>query len=216
MGICDAGDVLLSDEEPVNGDEPAIWTVVDTKDLYRDDWVVALRQDVLQRTGANSNADRVSRRVLEHPGSVVVLAIDDEDQVVCVRQYRHSLQRRFVELPAGVCDSPGEDPLCVAQRELMEEAALIARHWTLLSITCSSLGLSTETVTIYLAQGLESATSAGFMRRHEEADMEVFRAPFHDLLDAVIAGRLANAQLVIAVLTHQLHRSRREQTNSNG
>ncbi|WP_231123760.1 NUDIX hydrolase [Nocardioides sambongensis] len=87
-------------------DRPESWPVLGSEDLHRDSWVVALRSDLMTRPNADGEAP-FRRLVLEHPGAAVVLAIDEEDRVLCLAQYRHPAQHRLVELPAGVCDHPG-------------------------------------------------------------------------------------------------------------
>jgi len=109
-------------------DSPERWPVESSRDLYRGDWIVALRADVVRRPGA-ADERAFERWVLEHPGAVVVLAVDDQERVCCLRQYRHAAQGRFVELPAGLRDADGEDPVETARRELREEAELEADDW---------------------------------------------------------------------------------------
>ena len=182
------------------GDVAESWPVVRSEDLHRDDWVVALRADYVT-SPSHPDGEPFRRLVLEHPGAAVVLAVDDDEQVVCVSQYRHPAQRRFVELPAGLCDTDGEDPLEVAKRELQEEALLSAEDWTHLRSTYSSPGISAERIHYYLARGLRDASRGDFELEHEEADMHVFRVPFADLLAAVMDGRVTDAPVIIAVLT---------------
>ena len=178
------------------------WPVVRSEDLHRDDWVMALRADYI--TSPSQPEDEPFRRiVLEHPGAAVVLAVDDEDRVVCVAQYRHAARRRFVELPAGLCDADGEDPIEVATRELQEEVLLAAEEWTHLTSAYSSPGISSEVIHYYLARGLSEVDRGDFALAHEEADMEVFRVPFADLVSAVLDGRVTDAPVIVAVLTAQ-------------
>jgi ADP-ribose pyrophosphatase len=186
-------------------DVPESWPVVGSEDLHRDDWVVALRSDRVVAPG-DPDGEPFRRLVMEHPGAAVVLAVDGpvgEERVLLVRQYRHAAQRRFVELPAGLCDAHGEDPLAVAKRELREEAQYAASEWTHLTSAYSSPGISAELIHYYLARGLTPADRGDFAMVHEEADLEVFWAPFTDLVDAVLAGRVADAPLVVAVLAAQ-------------
>ena len=99
-------------------DEPMQWPVTRSVDIHRDDWILALRADFLHRP---DNPDETFRRlVIEHPGAALVLAVDDEERVCCIRQYRHNASAMMVELPAGVCDVKGEDPIETAKRELRE------------------------------------------------------------------------------------------------
>lgn len=186
------------DASPPLSDTEESWPVSSSTDLHRDDWVVALRADLIRRPGTDGPDFR--RLVLEHPGAVIVLAIDDRERVCCLAQYRHPAGVRFIELPAGLCDVPGEEPLVVAQRELVEEAALHAADWTHLTSTYSSPGLSSERMHFFLARGLTPADRGDFGAEHEEADMTLFWAPFSDLHAAVLDGRLSDAPLVLAVL----------------
>jgi len=180
-------------------DVDARWPVVRSQDLHRDDWVMALRADHIVPPDQPDH-EPFRRLVLEHPGAAVVLAVDEDEQVVCVRQYRHPAGRRFVELPAGLCDSAGEDPLEVARRELREEALLAADDWVHLTSAYSSPGISSEVIHYYLARGLHDVDRGDFELAHEEADMEVFRVPYVDLLDAVLAGDVRDAPVALAVL----------------
>lgn len=183
-------------------DREELWPVVRSEDLHRDDWIMALRADYIVPPD-DPEHEPFRRLVLEHPGAAVVLAVDDAEQVVCVRQYRHPARRRFVELPAGLCDADGEDPLEVAKRELREEALLAAEEWTHLTSAYSSPGISAEVIHYYLARGLTDVDRGEFLLLHEEADMEVVRVPFDELVGAVLDGRVTDAPVIVAVLAAQ-------------
>ena len=187
-------------------DRPASWPVSRSRDLHRDAWIVALREDVVTRPGHPE--DEFKRISLEHPGAVVILAVDDDEQVLCLRQYRHTTQREFVELPAGLRDAVGEPPVETAKRELREEAELAARSWQLLLSTFASAGISEESHDIFLARGLSTAARGDFAMVHEEAEMEVFWAPMSDLLDAVLDGRVRQGPLAQAVLAYDVLKRR--------
>ena len=175
-----------------------------TVDVHRDDWVVAVRRDTISRPGHPE--DQFGRLVVEDPGAVVILAIDEDDRVVVVRQYRHPAQMRLVELPAGKLDQPGEDPLVAARRELREEAALEAGRWTHLMTTWASPGITSETHALFLATELREVPR-DFDPHHEEADMILERVPRLELIEAVLDGRVADAPLVTAILAHEQLRS---------
>ncbi|MFL6003789.1 MAG: NUDIX domain-containing protein [Nocardioides sp.] len=184
---------------PEPGDAAESWPVEASTDLFRDDWVIALRADRIRHP--DHPGDEAFRRlVLEHPGAAIVVAMDDEQRVFCLRQYRHAARTRFVELPAGLCDVDGENPLEVARRELLEEAGLEAEEWVGLASTYSSPGISSELMHFYLARGLAPADRGGFVPEHEEADMETLWVDFADLHAAVLDGRLRDAPTVQAVL----------------
>jgi len=186
-------------------DVPLSWPVTSSVDVHRDDWVVAVRRDTISRPGHPE--DTFGRLVVEDPGAVVILAIDETDRVVVVRQYRHPAQMRLVELPAGKLDQPGEDPLVAAQRELREEAGLEAGSWTHLMTTWASPGITSETHALFLATDLRE-TPRDFDPHHEEADMILERVPRQDLIAAVLDGRVADAPLVTALLAHEILGSR--------
>ncbi len=192
---------------PLIGDQPASWPVASSTDLHRDGWVVALRSDQVLRPG-HEDEPAFRRLVLEHPGASVVMAVDDEDRVLCLRQYRHPARRAFVEFPAGVLDVEGEDPIEVAIRELREEAALEAGEWRHLLSTYSSPGISAEQIHIYLARDLRPADRGACVLEHEEAEMELFWAPFDELLAGVLDGRIGDAPVVQAVLMIALEAAR--------
>lgn len=184
------------------------WPVRASQDIHRDDWVVALRSDEVTAPGQQAAFNRL---VVEHPGAVAVLAVDAHDHVVVLRQYRHPVQQRLVELPAGLLDAPGEDPLATARRELAEEAGLAADDWTVLLDVVTSPGILSETVRIYLATGLtDTDPPEGYAAAQEEAVMTVHRVPIDQLKQAVLAGRVRHALVVAAVLAYsarQEHRS---------
>jgi 8-oxo-dGDP phosphatase len=188
-------------------DTPETWPVVSSTDLHRDDWIVALRSDQVTRPGHDE--DVFTRLVLEHPGAVVVLAVDDDDRVLVLHQYRHPVGERLVELPAGLKDVHGEQPLVTAQRELVEEAGLRAERWATLLDVYSSPGISNERVGIYLAEGLSEAEVAdGYVSEHEEADMTRHWVPLDELVTNALEGTIKDALAVVAVLALRVRRCR--------
>jgi len=141
----------------------------------------------------------IVREFVDHTGAVAVLAVDDDGRVLVIRQYRHPIATRDWELPAGLLDVPGEDPLEAAKRELAEEADLEAREWSLLTEFFTSPGGSNELLRVYLAKGLAALPTA-FDRSEEEADIEVRWVALDELLEAVSARRVRNGILVTAAL----------------
>ncbi|MGW2281803.1 NUDIX domain-containing protein [Streptomyces sp. NPDC001770] len=141
----------------------------------------------------------VGRDYQVHPGSVAILAIDDQDHVLVLRQYRHPVRHKLWEIPAGLLDVPGENPLAAAQRELYEEAHVKAEDWRVLTDVYTSPGGSDEAVRIFLARDLSEAVGERFAVSEEEADMEQARVPLADLVRGVLAGELHNSCLVMGV-----------------
>jgi len=144
---------------------------------------------------------RMKRDYLLHPGAVGVIALDDADRVVVVRQFRHPVGLRLVEPPAGLLDAAGEHWLDAARRELAEETELQASDWRVLVDYLTSPGCLQETLRVYLARGLSVAPRPdGFVVEHEEADMDVCLVPLTDLVDAIYAGRIQNPTMVVGAL----------------
>ncbi|MEU9106991.1 NUDIX hydrolase [Streptomyces xanthophaeus] len=142
----------------------------------------------------------VRRDYQVHPGSVCVLALDEEQRVLVLKQFRHPVRHRLWELPAGLLDVAGENPLHAAQRELYEEAHVKAEDWRVLADFYTSPGGSDEAVRIFLAQDLAEAEGERYEVSEEESDMETARVPLQDLVAGVLAGRLGNPGLVTGVL----------------
>jgi len=153
------------------------------------------------------NGGELTRDFVDHTGAVAILALSDEGEVLMIKQYRHPVRHRMWEIPAGLLDKQGEDPLDAAKRELAEEADLVAGEWHLLSEFHTSPGGSDEIIRVYLARGLADAPEV-FDRAEEEADMEKRWVPLDDALDAVLARRLHNPSTTIAVLAASIARSR--------
>jgi len=150
----------------------------------------------------------IRRQYVEHTGAVAILALDDQDRVLLIQQYRHPIRHRDWELPAGLLDIVDEEPLEAAKRELAEEADLVAEHWEPLVSSWTTPGGNDEVIHLFLATGISSAPAA-HEREDEEADIRVEWVPLDDAVDAVLDGRMRNGILTIGVLaTAQRRRDR--------
>lgn len=149
----------------------------------------------------------IAREFMNHTGAVAVLAMDERDRVLLIKQYRHPVRLRDWELPAGLLDVVSESPLVAAQRELSEETDLQAESWHVLSEMLTSPGGSNEAVRIYLARGV-SSTGTTFERSAEEAGIELQWVPLEDAVDAVLERRIQNSILCLGLLAAQLGRDR--------
>jgi 8-oxo-dGTP pyrophosphatase MutT (NUDIX family) len=159
--------------------------------------VFSLRRDTVAMPGGGDSV----REVVHHPGAVAVVALDDDENVVLLRQYRHPVGQHLWELPAGLRDEDGEPPLETAKRELAEEVQLAAARWSLLLSINNSPGFSDELVQVYLAEGLsEIDRPDGFTVEHEEADMTVARVPLADAVQRVFDGDIRNSSAVAGIL----------------
>ncbi|MGW3288902.1 NUDIX domain-containing protein [Streptomyces sp. NPDC001002] len=143
----------------------------------------------------------VRRDYQVHPGSVGILALDDQDRVLVIRQYRHPVRQRLWEIPAGLLDVPGENPLHAAQRELYEEAHVKAEDWRVLADVYTTPGGCDEAVRIFLARDLSEAEGQRFEAEDEEIDLEHARVPLDELVRSVLAGDIHNNCLVVGVLS---------------
>ena len=171
---------------------PHDYDVVASDRVY-DGKVISVRRDQLSMPGHTT----AWRDVVEHPGAVAVVALDEQDRVVIVRQYRHPIGRQLDELPAGLLDVAGEPALESAQRELAEEAGLAADDWQVLVDLLTSPGMSDEASRIYLARGLREVDRD--VQEHEEAEMTSSRVPLTELVSGVLSGRYENSLLVAGV-----------------
>ncbi|SNS34098.1 ADP-ribose pyrophosphatase [Geodermatophilus saharensis] len=166
--------------------------------------VIRLVRDTVAMPGGGDSV----REVVRHPGAVAVVALDDEGRVVLLRQYRHPVGGYLWELPAGLRDAAGEEPLATAQRELAEEVRLAAERWSLLTTTYSTPGFCDELVLVYLAEGLSDVDRPeGFTVEHEELDMTVERVPLAEAVQRVFDGSIRNAAAVIGLLAAAQHRA---------
>ena len=158
----------------------------------------------------NEAQEPILREYMSHPGAVVIVALrgdGGEEEILLERQYRHPVRAKLWEVPAGLLDIPGEDPLVGAQRELAEEADLVAQQWDVLLDIFNSPGCSSESIRIFLARKLQQ-TQTPFDREDEEADFEYQWVKLDDAVTAALQGRLHNASTVCAVLATEAARRR--------
>ncbi|GGM63703.1 NUDIX domain-containing protein [Microbacterium saperdae] len=145
----------------------------------------------------------IRRQYVAHTGAVAIVALDEQERVLLIQQYRHPIRHRDWELPAGLLDIAGEEPLEAARRELAEEADLVAAHWEPLVSSWTTPGGNDELIHVFLATGV-SAAPAVHAREDEEADIRVEWVPLDAAVDAVLAGRMRNGILSLGVLATSL------------
>ncbi len=138
------------------------------------------------------------REVVEHYGAVAIVAMNDDNNIPMVYQYRHAFGRRLWELPAGLLDVAGEPPQLTAIRELKEEVGLQASTWQVLVDLNSAPGFSDESVRVYLATGLTEVARPE--AHHEEADMTMGWFPVAEAARRVFSGEIVNSIAIAGVL----------------
>jgi 8-oxo-dGTP pyrophosphatase MutT (NUDIX family) len=192
----------MTDRARVDG-RPHDYRVLGRETVYEGP-IISLYRDTVAMPGAGESV----RDVVRHVGAVAVVALDDEANVVLLRQYRHPIGDYLWELPAGLRDADGEPPLETAKRELAEEVQLAAQRWSLLTTSYSSPGFCDEQVLVYLAEGLSDVSRPdGFTVEHEEADMTIERVPLADAVQRVFDGDVRNGAAVIGLLAAAQFRS---------
>lgn len=163
---------------------------------YRSRRVIDVRSDLVRMP----DGSQATRDVVVHPGAVGIIAMDDQQRVLLLQQYRHSVGRLLWEPPAGLLDEVAESPLDAAKRELYEEAHLEAAQWDVLVDAFTSPGMTDEAVRIYLARSVQESSEPRFEAEHEEVDMALRWVPLADAVRAVLDGRIHNPLAVMGVL----------------
>lgn len=161
----------------------------------------------IRRDELSYNGESIVREYMDHTGAVAIFALDAEDRVLLIKQYRHPVRMRDWEIPAGLLDIAEEDALAAAKRELAEEADLEAARWSVLGEFFTTPGGSDEAIRIYLAREL-TPTAEAFARDAEEADIEVRWVPLEEVVDAVLDRRVQNPSLVVGTLAAHVSKAR--------
>jgi 8-oxo-dGTP pyrophosphatase MutT (NUDIX family) len=155
--------------------------------------LITVYRDTLRQGG-----HRVIREVVDHAGSVAIVALDEQRRVLLERQYRHPVGGFLWELPAGLLDGPDEDPLDAAKRELEEETGLSARNWERLVDLHTSPGMTGERARVFLARELREAEAG----RHPDPgeELELRWVPLSEAVERVRSGAITNGLAVAGLL----------------
>ncbi len=157
--------------------------------------VVTLHVDTVELPDGGTSI----REIVDHPGGVAILALDGENRVSVVRQYRYAFGRTMLEIPAGKREA-GEEPFLTAQRELQEEVGATAADWQALGTLIPSPGCYGETLHLYLAREL----TFGATNPDEDEFLECERMAFDELYRLCMDGTVQDAKTVAAVLKVKL------------
>lgn len=152
--------------------------------------IIKVRVDTVSLPDGNQSF----REVVEHAGAVAVVALDDDNNLVMVRQYRKPLDRVLLEIPAGTMEKD-EDPLLCAQRELEEETGYLASRWKKVLSYYSAPGFTDEHLHIYLAQEL----SLGQTNPDPDEFMEMVRVPLEEAYRLIFTGQIADGKSIIGI-----------------
>jgi len=156
--------------------------------------LVAIEVDTLSRGGGKP----FMREIAVVTDAVAIVALDEQDRVLLIKQYRHALRAPVWEIPAGRRDVEGETPEQTAARELSEEADVGAEHLELLTVFLNSVGWTSEKTYVFCARGLTNV--AQFERLNEEADIEKAWIPLPEARAMIQNGTITDAKTIIGIL----------------
>jgi ADP-ribose pyrophosphatase len=149
------------------------------------------------------NGVELTREYIDHTGAVAVLAFNEKEELLLMKQYRRPVGKYLMELPAGLLDVPGESLLDCAKRELAEEASLDAASWSELISFHTTPGGNNEAITIFVAKEL-SETNLVFEATGEEADMPKSWVPINEAVNLVLTGQIMSPSAVVGIMAYQL------------
>lgn len=141
------------------------------------------------------NNKQASREIVHHNGGVCVAALDKDDNLLFVRQYRYAMGEEILELPAGKREKD-EDPALCGIRELEEETGHQAGKFQLLSVMYPTVGYCSEVIHIYLAEDLQPT----HQHLDEDEFLDVEKIPFQTALDMVLRDEIPDAKTQLAIL----------------
>jgi 8-oxo-dGTP pyrophosphatase MutT (NUDIX family) len=181
-----------SSAEPESVPEIKPWTVKTSRDVIRDRWVKLRADDCVTADGV----EVAPYYVLEYPDWVHVVALDDEDHIILVKQYRHAFGGISLEVPAGAIDQEDLSPLAAAARELEEETGYVAEHWRSFGKHSPNPATHTNFCHTVLAQG---ARLSGKTLNDPTEQIKVVRVPVQDACRLAADGTLTNAMQIASL-----------------
>lgn len=151
----------------------------------------------------------IERDYVRHMGAVAILAVNEQGELLTIRQYRQPVGAYLIEIPAGLLDNVEEDPVVAAQRELLEEANCTASRWSVLADFFTSPGSTSEAVRIYLAEDVSQFESRVTELDDEESEIESNWVSLEEALDRIEAGQWQSPTLTVGVMAYARVRNRR-------
>ncbi len=153
---------------------------------------VKLRVDTVELSGGR----QTTREVVEHEDCVAIVAVDDKDNVLLVKQFRKPVEKELLEIPAGGID-PGETPEDCVRREMREETGFLPRKVEKLGGFYSSPGFCTEYLYLYLATDLVHSP----LQAEDTAGISLVRAPLAQIPELIASGAIVDAKSIAGLLT---------------
>jgi len=187
-----------SPAEGLPGDDPLRERVVESRVIHRGRYM-EFRTETIER----ADGSRGTRDVVGHPGAVAIVAVDDDERLLLVRQWRVPAGRALLEVPAGTLDvheGVTEDPLAAARRELEEETGHRAASWRKLAEFWTAPGFASELMHLYLATGIEGATGDDRLGPDEDERLELREVPLDDALAMIERGEIRDAKSIVGIL----------------
>lgn len=193
------GDVAAgAGAEALRGDDPLRERLISSEVLKRGR-ILEFRIDTIEA----ADGHRSTRDIAAHPGGVCMVAIDAEDRVLLVRQWRHAIGGPLLEIPAGTLDRAAdgsiEDHAVAAARELEEETGSRAASWRYLGGFYTAPGFTSELMHLYLATDLTSAHEGG-LHPDEDERLELVPVPFVDAVSMAERGAIRDAKSIVGLL----------------
>jgi ADP-ribose pyrophosphatase len=162
-------------------------------------YYMEFRVDTIERADGSTG----TRDIVGHPGAIAVLAVDDDDRLLMVRQWRVAAGEGLLEIPAGtldVHDGVTEDPDVAARRELEEETGHRAASWRKLAEFWTAPGFATELMYLYLATGIAGADADGRLTPDEDERLELRAVPVDEAVTMVLDNTIRDAKSILGIL----------------
>ena len=158
--------------------------------------------DVIRET-FDYKGQTLVREFVEHPGAVAIVAVNEQREILLIKQYRHPVRQYLWELPAGLLDEPGEYPQQAAERELLEETGYRADNWREIKQFYTTPGGNSEAITIFLATNLRKVET-NFKAVGEEVDLELEWVPLEQAVRSVMLNEIKSPSAVVGILTYAI------------
>jgi ADP-ribose pyrophosphatase len=179
-------------------DQHLIEKTITSEQVFAGNFMRVYRDSVELPNGKTS-----TREYIRHSGAVAILALDDENNLIMERQYRHPVGRVVYEIPAGKLD-PNEDELSCGRRELVEETGYVAKEWILLGECLPCIGYSSERIVYYLARDLAYTEQ----NLDDGEFLDVIKQPLTEVMNLAYTGQIPDSKTLAGLMLLQGHLNR--------